>query len=453
MTSVPKTATKPATDDTPTPNGETTQAEQAALTAPGAASSSGGKGGLISIVVLVAVLGGGIAAYPSWSPLVPADVKKSLFLDTLIPPVREAAWSLLQGDEATPAQDKGTIAAPVEGAATPAPAPASSDETGAAPAPVAEPEPQVETPAEIPAEAATATAPVLPAPQPQVPADAVVERAQDTDKTAALADALASVAERLQGLEDRLGTVAEVAQAAVSAAAQPSGPSASEQALAGRMAALEEKLAVIEALAHRMTALEARQNTAAAQVLAQPGGPLAFAVDSLSDAMRTAQPFRLALDDVLGLAEKDAALRAALAEVTPLADKGAPTHAALQASFADVATQAARARPVMEGEGWVERVVNKAASLVSVRAIDAEQAANPIDAALARAETSLAKGDLQAAVVTLSEITGPSAEALGSWLADARARLAVNAATRNLSRQMVARFAPKAVTAPEPVKE
>jgi hypothetical protein len=65
-----------------------------------------------------------------------------------------------------------------------------------------------------------------------------------------------------------------------------------------------------------------------------------------------------------------------------------------------------------------------AESLVKIRRIDETPAGEGTQAALARAQSALDKGDLAVAVKEVEMLQGKPREALSSWLAAARARLA-----------------------------
>jgi hypothetical protein len=160
---------------------------------------------------------------------------------------------------------------------------------------------------------------------------------------------------------------------------------------------------------------------------------LAAAVARLGAALSESTPYRAELDETRALAEGDGRLGAILASLDAYADSGAPTLADLTRSFDAVATEAARVKPVLDGDGWLVAVVNRIATLVSVRRVEDLDSAHPVDAALGRAERALRDGDLSAAIAALQTLKGASAEVAADWLSSARARAAVDAAKPRLT--------------------
>ena len=110
---------------------------------------------------------------------------------------------------------------------------------------------------------------------------------------------------------------------------------------------------------------------------------------------------------------------------------GVPSLAALRDRFAATAAAAVDASLVGSGEGVIGQALTRMASLVTVRRTTSD-AGDGVDALLARAESALTAGDLTAAVAAMRKLTGAPAEVSAGWLADAEARLAVDAAVRAL---------------------
>jgi hypothetical protein len=132
----------------------------------------------------------------------------------------------------------------------------------------------------------------------------------------------------------------------------------------------------------------------------------------------------------------------AISRLEPHAATGVPTTAALAARFPMVADAIARAAPTTGGDTWIDRVADKFASLVSIRATGPAAArAGGIDAVLAEAEAELKAGDLASAVAVLRRIEGQAAVPAEEWLKAAEMRLAADRAVAALEAEAAARLA------------
>ena len=266
----------------------------------------------------------------------------------------------------------------------------------------------------------------------------------------------AELAEQVQALQTR---VAQLEQ-------KPAG-GADLTALAARVGALEQRqganLAPLEA---RIAALE--QRAAANNQLAARVDALAGRVDGLSgrdqgvdaqlgqrlDAVET-HLARLDHDAAQATAEAQRATRlsriqaarAALAAGQPLGDiPGAPhevarfataappTEAALRLAFPQ-AEQAALAtsRPDTAGKPFLARVLARAEDLVTVRQGDHVVLGDRAAGVLARARAALDAGDLAGAVAAVSSLSGPPADAMADWRADAKAVLDARAGLADMA--------------------
>lgn len=328
------------------------------------------SGAWVAVLIAVAVLGGvATATYPQWSPYLDSAMKR--------------------GAETTPVQPT-PPSTPEPAAVAEVPPPAVPPQTA---------QPEATQPAPPAAPAAEVSAVPVPAPDPA-----------ETAANERLAAALDALAVKLAALDGRL--------AALEGAPRPDVPDVAP--LAAKVSGLEQKIGVLDALAARLDRLERR----AAELPA--ASPRSVAVAALRDALAEGRSYRAAFDAVSALAAGDPGLSALLAAVAGRADTGVPSVPELAAAFEAVAADAARRRPLMAGEGWLDKAVNRLAQLVSVRRLDASGAAGAVDAALARAEAALRTGDLAQAVDALKGLPEPSLAAANDWLADARARVAAD---------------------------
>ena len=275
----------------------------------------------------------------------------------------------------------------------------------------------------------------------------------ETKITAASGDG-ASLAKRLGELEQRLAALAAESRTASTGAAAAAA-STDGEALAGLAASgkqTSDKVAALEAantdlrnlivaLTDRLAAMENRP----APVATGPGpaNALMLAVGQLREAVRGTDSYAPAYDAVAALAGKDAGTDDALAK--PLAalaahKQGTADLAALRRQFEPVAGAIVRATVVPRGDGWIDRTLDRVASLVTIRKTgEKAAAADDVPGLVARAELRLAAGDLSGAVKALSALKGAPADAAADWLAAARARLAVDSAVDALMREALVR--------------
>ena len=159
----------------------------------------------------------------------------------------------------------------------------------------------------------------------------------------------------------------------------------------------------------------------------------------MREAARRSEPYAGALDEVRSLAGPlgDADLALALAAIAGRAAGGVPNLAALRDRFAGLAAPLLHAEGLDADAGWLAKTVNRLTSVVTVRRIG-EVAGPTAEARIARAETRLAAGDLAAAIEDLAPLETAPGGLLTAWLADARARLALDAALDDVSQRALA---------------
>lgn len=172
-----------------------------------------------------------------------------------------------------------------------------------------------------------------------------------------------------------------------------------------------------------------------------PTQAFALAVSQLQEASRTGAPFPAAQATVQALAATDPAL---MTLVTPLAGPaadGVPTAASLASSFE--ATAAAIRQAVAENrEGsWIDRSLSTVTSVVTIRRTSGEASGDSLDAVLDRTADRLEVGNVAGAIEALDGLDGPAADAATGWLADARDRVALDAAVAALTQEAITRLA------------
>ena len=209
--------------------------------------------------------------------------------------------------------------------------------------------------------------------------------------------------------------------------------------LGDRIALLEAQAGAASGLAQQVRSLEA--STAVARDTASKLAATVLAVGQLAQAVADGNPFVRQLAAVRALGGDDPDIAQAAAELEPHAISGVPTLAALRAQLPATVDAVIRATPVTAGETWTDRVMDRLASLVSIRRVGSYAiAAGGVGGIVAQAEAALQGGDLQAAVTALEQLDGAPAQAASDWLQDARARLTANRVLASLQQRAIARL-------------
>jgi len=234
---------------------------------------------------------------------------------------------------------------------------------------------------------------------------------------AAPADKDAEIA-ALQGQVANLQNQLLTRQAAPPAAALP-GAAVTGPILAADSAALTQ-------LSARLDRVEANQRALAHAASA------AAAADALQGAADSGAPFATEL----ALVQSQLANPHLLDPVRPFAERGIPSRVALATQFAHVAATANIAAKAASGDkGPLAQLRHSLGAFVSVRRTDTTANGVGVEATLAHAEAHIDAGDLAGAVGYLNTLPVPAQTAIKTWLDQARARVALDAATRRISEQ------------------
>jgi hypothetical protein len=235
---------------------------------------------------------------------------------------------------------------------------------------------------------------------------------------AAPADKDAEIA-ALQGQVANLQNQLLIHQAAPAAAALPGGAAVTGPMLAADSAALTQ-------LSARLDRVEANQRALAHAASA------AAAADALQGAADSGAPFATEL----ALVQSQLVNPHLLDPVRPFAERGIPSRVALATQFAHVAATANIAAKAANGDkGPLAQLRHSLGAFISVRRIDAAANGVGVEATLAHAEAHIDAGDLAGAVGYLNSLPVPAQAAIKPWLDQARARVALDAATRRISEQ------------------
>ena len=136
--------------------------------------------------------------------------------------------------------------------------------------------------------------------------------------------------------------------------------------------------------------------------------------------------------------------------IAPLAAKGLRTTGTLIAIFGNTSDAALDAERVARADGWWERLWAGFMGLISTRSTGEVKGAST-EARLARAGERMKAGDLAAAVKELRSISGAAREPLREWLAEADARVKLEATLAEVNTSAIqSLMAPGAGSEPVP---
>lgn len=275
-------------------------------------------------------------------------------------------------------------------------------------------------------------------------------RLGELEKTVAVIPDLAPaarVAEVEAALEALTAQVAEAAALARQAAALDRRIAAIETGIAAVGARQEAMAAELAEMRARLAALQAADATLTATLQARVDAPeaarraaLGIALASLAGAVAEGRPFAEELSAVRALAPEATAQVPGIDELAAWAQAGVPDAAALLTTFRPAARDALRAQAAAGAQGWWDRLVANARTLVTVRRTG-NAAGEDVEAVLARAEAALERGDVAAAVAEVSRLEGPAAQAMAGWLEQARARARAQALVESLRAHLLADLA------------
>ena len=263
----------------------------------------------------------------------------------------------------------------------------------------------------------------------------------------AIRSSAAATARRLDRLEAAAGELSASVAAAQSAlqrlGQRRDAADAQSADTAEEMQKTRQQLARLDKLAadlgDRVRRLEARLQ---AEVGAgRTDAALLLALLQLREAVEAGRPYAAEYDGFAALARGEPDLAAVAGPLAAAAHGGVASRAALRLGLAELAERRRTAVPPPSEARWWEEALSRMRELVTVRRIGAPQSGP--DAAVDRAQTAFAAGDLPGAIAALGGLSGSDAEPAQQWLKTARARLAAEAALNRLQDLLTARVAAK----------
>jgi len=191
-----------------------------------------------------------------------------------------------------------------------------------------------------------------------------------------------------------------------------------------------------ETLANRVAAAERSEKAAEkAAASADRAVRLALAATALNAAVERGDAFAAELAAVKALGA-DPKLVAAL---EPFARAGVPTSAALARQFSGLAPSLRQAAEPTPREGVLGRLQMNAEKLVRIRRVD-EAAGTDAAAILARSEAKAARGDVAGATAELGQLPPNVRAPAEAWIKSVQARAAAIDASRRLAADALARL-------------
>ena len=155
---------------------------------------------------------------------------------------------------------------------------------------------------------------------------------------------------------------------------------------------------------------------------------LASSIANLTRAAQGSSPFKTEYDVVAALLPNELKLQ----DISEHARTGLPTIGTLISTFGGSADAAFDADSRAKGNDWWSKMLANFSSLISWRSTQ-EQNGSSTESRLARAEIRLKAGDLQAAVKELAAMKGAARKPIAAWLAQAAARVKVEATMAELN--------------------
>jgi hypothetical protein len=162
----------------------------------------------------------------------------------------------------------------------------------------------------------------------------------------------------------------------------------------------------------------------------QRAAAMVVAIGDVDRSIAKAEPFETALESLRALGQDDPSVSSSLQALQPMAAKGVPTLLDLKASFGAVGSQILLAE---EGNATLaDQVSDNLFGIINMRPAGAEVEGDDSRAIVARAQAKLSAGDLEGTIVELDALSEAAAERASGWVADAKARLAADAAIADL---------------------
>lgn len=276
---------------------------------------------------------------------------------------------------------------------------------------------------------------------------AMLEATEATGGGVSDPEALMGLKERMSRLErsdDTVGVVLQrLARLEQAVADGGSGEREATEQLSRAVSDMTARVGTLESEAAQTAARDAAAVAEAERKIRVQG--LLVALGQLRETIRSSEPYVLALDALKTLGRDDQDILGHVAVLAPHSETGIPGLDELRRDFKTVVEMIRAARPQggADGEGGVvDKVLVRLQSLVSIRKTGNAEPGGGDAGAAERAMTLLDKGELAAAVVSLSGLGGQEAQAANPWIERARARLQAEEALARLHGLVISKLSP-----------
>jgi hypothetical protein len=262
---------------------------------------------------------------------------------------------------------------------------------------------------------------------------------------------IAAVSAAMSDLTSRLGALANsVQQQAGGVADLTTRIDRTEQAQQARIADFAAKLEPLQqsmqtqqsAVAELGNRLQSYEKTARSRAGDTTDMGLTLALLQLRDAVDAGRPFPAEYGALSSLAKARPEIAAAAAPLATAAPTGAATRSNLARELRELRQkidETTAAGPAGD-DGWAGAVLDRLRGLVRIRRADEAASPEEAEAAITVAGRALAEGDLAHAVAAVETLQGAPAASAAEWLRQARERLAVEAALRQLQTLLTGRL-------------
>lgn len=196
-----------------------------------------------------------------------------------------------------------------------------------------------------------------------------------------------------------------------------------------------------EEVTARIDALEKIQRAGEAEI--SRASTLALAAGQLRTALERGAPYTGPLELLETMSTGDPQLGPAMTALRAMSETGVATESALALSFARLVPDviaADRANDDAAGGDLVDRLTGRINDIISVRRTGADVPGDGVEARIARAEVYLADRDVAAARAAFDGLTGPAADLLAPWLAQAQGHIEARDALAVIEAQAIARL-------------
>ncbi|MEK9931154.1 MAG: mitofilin family membrane protein [Rhodospirillaceae bacterium] len=237
--------------------------------------------------------------------------------------------------------------------------------------------------------------------------------------------------DRLNMIENEIRTITDLGPGAGKALSESGANVPNGRGTMQRMAVVEEKTREFDRDFSKLTSriLELEKHKAAyseSSFVNRADGLLMFAIGNLKSVALTGDKFTKEWETTHFLASENPLVQEGLVSIKSLAESGVASMRGLQMELTFLADRATKISLPEDKPSWINRVLGRISSLVTVRRIGPNAAAGKDNVGLmAQAEISLSEGDLSGAINAISVLSGKQSELFTPWLAKARKRYQV----------------------------